>query len=1126
MSNHAHGLDGEGARRLIGQAAGKSSASPAVHVRGPAPSYWRSLEELAGTREFQEALHQEFPAAASLWDDGVSRRSFLKVMAASLALAGLNGCFYKKPQGEIVPATRSPEESIPGRPIYFATAMPFDGYARGVLVASNEGRPTKIEGNPDHPASLGATDVFMQASILDLYDPDRARNVLISGRISRWSEFTQTLRDRLEQLRGSGQGLRLLTGVITSPTLAAQIQEFRTQYPQAVWHQYDPVRSPGVDGRSRAFAEPVNTAYDFSKAGVIVSFDCDFLIREPGSVRYARQFSDGRRIRRQQMKMNRLYVAEGTMTVTGSVADHRLCLRPSQIEPLVRALARQLGVAETSGGGSALSAEQLAWARAASEDLRHPGEEGSATARSLVIAGESQPPAVHALVHLINQKLGNIGQSVYYTDAVEVTGAQSLKQLVSDMAGGAVDTLLIVGGNPAYDAPRDLPFVQALKDLSARMSGGNFAALTAHLATHYDETSYLCQWHLPEAHWLEAWGDVRAYDGTVSLIQPLIAPLYDGRSACEVMEAVLGRFDRPGIEILRDHWRQQIKGDFEPWWVESLQKGFIADTALPPREPPALRDGVSNDRPGNSSSPGSTAPSPNPEPRTLNPCEVSFQPDPCAWAGQFANNAWLQELPKPFTKLTWGNAALISVPMAEKLGTNGRPLRDGDIVRLRWREWELTVPVMLVAGQADELVTLQLGYGRSQGGRLLTYDDGSPRGYNAFAFRPSDSPWGFNEVQIEATGQHRMLVTARNHHAMAAHPDMPGINPKLKPQVIAASGDSREDLTLHNRNLIRTATIQQLRENPECIEDLEVEKKPLLSLYPGWDYQQGLQWGMVIDQTACIGCNACIVACQAENNIPVVGQEEVSRQREMHWIRIDSYFTGSLQSPQVFHQPVTCMHCENAPCEYVCPVGATTHSDEGINEMTYNRCIGTRYCSNNCPYKVRRFNFLLYSDYAEDSRSLQYNPDVTVRSRGVMEKCTYCIQRINRTRIEMEQQTLALKELARRAPSEAERQRLTQEAEQTARQIVRTLQTACQQACPTEAIVFGDIRDPGSAVAQLKHEPTNYVLLKELTTVPRTSYLARFTNPSPGFRIQGSAINGPTTEPRTPNPEPSSGGAA
>jgi molybdopterin-containing oxidoreductase family iron-sulfur binding subunit len=1056
--------------------------------------YWRSLEELAGAPELRDAKGREFPDGASEWTDGMSRRRFLKLMAASIALAGIEGCINKHPEGQIVPRTTVPEETELGRPTFFASAMPFDGYGRGVLALSYEGRPIKIEGNPDHPDSLGATDVFMQASVLDLYDPDRLRMVMYAGQSRSLGEFGAVLSDRLNALRGDGTGLRILTRPTTSPTIVWQLDEFQRQFPNAKWHAYDPVQR-AADRESDAFGEPASVVYDYRKPGTILSIDNDFLMGEPGSLRYARQFSDGRRVRKDEMRMSRLWVIESAMSLSGSMADERLVVRPSQLHTVIWALARRLGV-EGVGSDVQIDPATSRWLDALAQELSRSHEP------TLVTTGRYQPAAMHALVHAINQKLGNVGKTVHFIPPVEKRGAGSLASLVADMNAGDVNTLLIVGGNPAYDAPADVPFAEALAKLTQARQDNRYLNFTAHLTLHDNETSRNCQWVVNQTHWLESWGDVRAFDGTASIIQPLIHPLYGGLSEWQLMDRVLGQMDRPQVAVVQAYWRKQVRGDFDAWWVKSLQKGIVEGSAFEYRAATNLRRGdacvaarensrLPRDRRGETTARQASPLQTEGEKRI----EVFFRPDPSVWAGEFANNAWLRELPKPFTKQVWDNAALVNVQTAKTLGN----LHDGDTVRISAAGRTLDAPILILPGLADGVALLHLGYGRRVGGRIALDDQGHYHGYDAYRIRTSDSPWQSPAATIAPLGGYELLVTTRNHHAMEVHPDVPGIEPWLKPHVIARPGMSESFLALANRKLVRTASLSQFREHPDFVEDLAPdEKKPLLSLYPDWKILKDwkLQWGMVIDQTACIGCNACVIACQAENNIPVVGKTEISRQREMHWIRIDDYFSGPVENPIVFHQPVPCMHCENAPCEVVCPVGATTHSAEGINEMTYNRCIGTRFCSNNCPYKVRRFNFLLYSDFTNDSRSLQYNPEVTVRSRGVMEKCTYCIQRIDLTRMEMEREGMELRELAAQSNSDDERQKLLKLADQREREVVRTLQTACQQACPTRAIIFGNLQDPGSDVTKLKHEPHNYELLKSLTTKPRTSYLARITNPS------------------------------
>ena len=957
--------------------------------------YWRSLEELAETADFQEFLHREFPQETSVMNS-VSRREFLKLIGASLALAGLSAC-TNQPKEKIVPYVRPPEEMIPGKPLFFATAMPLGGFARGVLVESHTGRPTKVEGNPEHPTSLGATDCFAQASVLTLYDPDRSQVVRNAGQISTWENFLAAVRTELESQRlKNGSGIRVLTETVASPTLAHQLQELLTEFPSAKWHQYEPAGRDNVRAGARlAFGEPVETHYRFDKADVILALDADFLCSHPSSLRYARDFAAKRRVAGGQAEMNRLYVVESTPSNTGATADHRLSLRASEIENFARVVARRIGVAVPATS----ELNYADWIAALAGELqRYHGS-------SIVMAGNQQAPVVHALAHAMNHTLGNVGETVIYTEPAEanpVDHIASLRELVEDMEAGLVDMLVIIGGNPAFNAPVDFRFADHLDKVKLRI----------HLGLYDDETSALCHWHIPEAHYLESWSDVRAYDGTVTIIQPLIAPLYGGRTSHELVSALMGQPGRSGHDIVRSYWKSRYPAeDFEKLWQTSLHDGLIADTALPPK-PVALKIGDFT-----------------PQAPIAQGIEIIFQPDPMVWDGRFANNGWLQELPKPLTKLTWDNAALIGPPTAERLG-----LTNEDVVELRYQGREVEAPVWIMPGHPNDSVTVHLGYGRKRTGRV-----GEGAGFNAYALRTADAPWFAFGLDIRKTGKRYPLASTQHHHSM------------------------------EGRHLVRVGTIEQYREQPEFVQGLEHEIEPAL-LYPEYTYE-GYAWGMAIDLNACIGCNACIVACQAENNIPVVGKKEVARGREMHWIRIDRYYSGELDAPETYHQPVICMHCENAPCEVVCPVAATVHSDEGLNEMVYNRCVGTRYCSNNCPYKVRRFNFLQYTDKDTPSLELLNNPNVTVRDRGVVEKCTYCVQRINTARIEAKKGDRQIRD--------------------------GDVVTACQAVCPTEAITFGDINDPDSRVSKLKAEPLNYGLLSELNTKPRTTYLAKLRNPSP-----------------------------
>lgn len=994
--------------------------------------YWRSLEELAETEEFRDFLHREFPKQAVEWLDPVNRRQFLKLMSASLALAGLTAC--TRPAEKIVPYVRPPEEIIPGKPLFFATAMTLGGFATGLLIESHMGRPTKVEGNPDHPASLGATDVFTQASVLTLYDPDRSQTLQYLGNIRPWSAFLMSLRTAMEaQQKTQGAGLRILTETITSPTLAHQLQALLTEFPLAKWHQYEPAgRDNTRAGAQLAFGEYIETQYRFDKAEIILSLGADFLTCGPGHLRYAREFARKRQVQAGQGQMNRLYVVESTLSNTGARADHRLPIRAMEIEGFIRTIAAKLGIMQTPGqSDSELGTRDLglsSWIAALVQDLQqHRGA-------SIIIAGDYQPPGVHALAHVINQNLGNVGNTVIYTDPVEanpLNQMESLRQLVQDMEAGLVEILVIIGGNPVYTAPVDLRFGEHLTKVK----------LSMHLNLYNNETSALCHWHIPETHYLESWSDARAYDGTVTIIQPLIAPLYDGKSAHELLATLSNNPRQSSYDIVRDYWKNKRgSNDFEQFWRKALHDGLMADTALPPKSISLKTPLVEAIDPPSSINTQEQNPTDN-EQQTLDnkqSLEIVFQPDPTIFDGQFANNGWLQELPKPLTKLTWDNAALISPATAERLG-----LANEEVVNLLYRGYTVKAPIWIMPGHADNSITVHLGYGRTRAGKV-----GTGIGFNAYLIRTSRTPWFDSGLEIHKTNERYQLACTQDHYS------------------------------LEGRDLVRSGTWDQYRENPNFWHEKTpgsgetIDQSLSLSLYPEYKYE-GYAWGMVIDLNACIGCNACVVACQAENNIAIVGKDQVLKGREMHWIRIDRYYKGNLDNPEAYHQPVLCMQCENAPCEVVCPVAATVHSAEGLNDMVYNRCVGTRYCSNNCPYKVRRFNFFQYSDWDTPSLKLMRNPDVTVRSRGVMEKCTYCVQRINYARIEAEKENRQIRD--------------------------GEIVTACQAVCPAEAITFGNINDPDSRVSKLKAESRNYGLLEDLNTKPRTTYLAVLRNPNPNI---------------------------
>ena len=976
------------------------------------PEFWRSLEELAGTTEFQEMMHREFPKGASEWLDAVSRRGFLKLMGASMALAGMTAC-TKQPLEPIVPYVRQPEEVVPGRPLFFATAFTLGGYATPLLVESHMYRPTKIEGNDQHPASLGGTDVYAQASILDMYDPDRSQNVMYMGDISTWSALTGALQGPLNAQKAvNGSGIRILSRSFSSPTLADQMQDLLKRFPEAKWHFYEPVNRDNVyAGAQMTFGQPVETAYKLDAADVIVSLDADFLAAGfPGTTRYARDFA--KRRDPDSGKMNRLYVVESTPSATGAKADHRLPVRAADVEGFAQQLysdvtGKEQRIADTPGNSPI---GEFRFARWMSADLLKNRE------ASVIVAGDHQPPVVHALAHAMNAALGNVGKTVFYTDPVLANTANqndSLKELVGDMRAGKVDLLIILGGNPAYDAPADFGFADALKNTNI--------PIRVYLGLHNNETAELCQWHVNEAHYLEAWGDTRAYDGTVSIVQPLIAPLYNGKSAHEVVALLSGQTAASGHDVVQNYWKSKHTGaDFDMWWRKSLHDGWIEGTALQPKQ-------VSG------RTPGFSAPASD-----LRDTEINFRRDPSIYDGQFSNNAWLQELPKPMSKMTWDNPLLMGSKMAESKG-----VKSGDMVLVELNGNSMKLPVWIQAGHPDNSVTVFLGYGRQRAGR-----SGTGAGFDVYPLRYSATPWFTSAgVKVSKAEGKYVLATTQGYQTM--------------------------DVGDEERPIILTKTLEEY--NKKAIFG---EEPPAESMYPPYDYKsQPYSWGMAIDLNSCVGCNNCIIACQSENNIAVVGKEQVNRGRHMHWLRVDAYYQGDRDNPKAYFQPVPCMQCENAPCELVCPVGATTHSTEGLNDMVYNRCVGTRYCSNNCPYKVRRFNFLRFQDFDTPQFKMMRNPDVTVRTRGVMEKCTYCVQRINHARIDSE--TASVREGKDIKIKDGE------------------LQTACQQSCPANAIVFGNINDPNSLVSKWKAKSRNYGLLDDLNTRPRTTYLAEIRNPNP-----------------------------
>ena len=1009
--------------------------------------FWKNLEELSATQEFNDMLGEEFPRQAGEWTDAVSRRGFLKVMGASFALAGLAGC-TKQPDEPIYPYIKQPEDLVLGRPMYFATAHPFPTGAIPVLVKADAFRPIKIEGNPEHPMAKGKSDAITQGTLLDLYDPDRSRNVRFRGQESSFGDFQKALLTTARTTQGTG--LYFLSETITSPTLAAQWQAVTKAYPGAKLVQWEPINQDSSRAASKAaFGSYTDAQYKLEDADVILSLDADFLggIAHPGFLPLAGAYAERHRYE-EGKTMNRLYVVETMPTVTGFKAEHRLALKPSEVTSFAQAL--------TNGGGGSFSNPDAArFMTALLADLKAAG------GKCVVIPGEQASPAVHLAAYKLNQSLGAVGKTVVYTETVAPMPTEQVadfKSLIGDMNSGKVKFLVILGVNPIYSAPADFDFADALSKVP----------VAAHLGTHLDETGSITTWHLNKAHYLESWTDARAYDGTITIVQPMIAPLYDGLSAHDVFQGLLDNPQASAYDAVAANAKTYIKGDFAAGWRKALHDGWVEGSAFT----------------GSSKTPSGSGSLPPSSPISAGGgLEIAFKNDPSLYDGRYANVGWLQELPKQVTSLSWDNAALVSLNTQQKLG-----IAENEAIELKLNGRTVVAPILMVPGHPDDAITVYLGHGRSEAGRV-----GSGVGFDAYTLRTSDAPLMAAGATItKGKGTYDLCVTkvhSIEHRGTYAQHDL---------EKSLSDKEGTYSLPGHEaaeRGIIRYATLAEAKANPDFAHDGNVSgtyvnkvgygpegEKPEHdnSFFPdAWDYkkkdQSTLQmqnaWGMSIDLNSCIGCNACIVSCYAENNIPVIGREQVKIGRNMQWLRIDTYFEGDLHAPKAHFQPMACQHCENAGCEQVCPVGATVHTPEGINTMVYNRCVGTRYCSNNCPYKVRRFNFLLYSDYETESLKFMRNPDVTVRSRGVMEKCSYCIQRIEYVKIDADKENRAIRD--------------------------GEIVTACQQACPTDAIIFGNIHDPKSKVAMRRKEERNYQVLADLNFRPRTSYTAGVINPNP-----------------------------
>lgn len=964
--------------------------------------YWSSPGQLKNSPEYRKQLLEEFNTEKSSDPNQFSRRNFLTIMGASMALAGLAGC--RRPVEKIVPYVKQAEEIIPGVAQYYATTMPFGNSSYGVIVESHEGRPTKIEGNPRHPSSLGASNLFMQAAILGLYDPDRSSKVIHKGKEKKFDDFTKFYKKLFDKHKqNKGEKLAVLSESFSSPTLSRLKKDFENSFPKATWVAYEPISDENIILALKSLTGHINRPnYYYDKAEIIISFDADILNSESESLKAANGFGAGRKIASPDDKMNRLYVIESGYSITGSAADHRLNLKSSDIGLFVLALANELELRGLNLGrlDKCPASYNQKWLTALADDLMEN------KGKSIITVGRIQPQWVHELAFKVNELLGNLGKTISFGIYTAVfSNQENLKNLSGKINSGSIETLIILGGNPAYNAPADFEFGSLIKKVKN----------TIHLSEYYDETSQLCTWHIPRAHFLESWGDASAHDGTLSIIQPLIAPLFNGLSDSEFYSLIATGEKLSGYEAVKSTWGKIIKGDFEKGWRKVLHDG-VSDYEPIISKPGRLNRIDLSEQFADSS----------------DKLEIVFRPSNLH-DGRFANNGWLQELPDPITKLVWDNAALMSAKTADKYN-----LQNGDVIELKIGNRKQAVPVeqvipaWIVPGYADNSIGLTLGYGRKNIGRIA-----DNIGFDTYQLRSLDNMYISNDVKLTKTGEKYKMSNTQDHSRMEGRP------------------------------IFRESSLENYRNNPEFARQM-VEHPPLKSIYPDYDYSKGYQWGMVIDLNACIGCAVCTIACQSENNIPIVGKEQVGNGREMHWMRNDRYFEGDENSPRLVIMPVTCQHCENAPCEQVCPVAATIHDEEGINTMIYNRCIGTRYCSNNCPYKVRKFNFFNYTKDLPEVTKMTQNPDVTVRSRGVMEKCTFCLQRIKK---------------AKRTAKTENRKVIDGE-----------FQTACQQACPTGAIKFGNIIDPESVVTMAKKIDRNYELLAELNIRPRNSYLAKIRN--------------------------------
>ncbi len=1000
-------------------------------------TYWKSLNELAQNKEYQNFVEREFPENATELTDGVSRKGFLRVMGASIALAGFAAC--RRPVQKILPYSQQPEDIVPGIPLFYATAMPFQGSLTGLVVENHEGRPTKVEGNDLHPGSWGNTNAYHQATILEMYDPDRSRSPLRNGDKASTNDFVVFAQ---EFFADQNKRVAFISEANSSPTFQSLKEGALRKFDNAKWVTYEPFgEDNNIEGNRIAFGRRLRTHYNYSNADIVVSLDDDFLAAtHPNNVEYAKQVTGRRKVTSTNDTMNRIYSVENGFTLTGSFADHRLRVKASEVEAFANALAATLsskisGLNAFSGVNNKFTGSDFINAMA--DDL------ASHTGSSAVSIGFSHSANAHAIVAAINSALNNVGSTVNYLEVPSFdnqNNKQVFADVVTEIKAGNIDAVVMIGTNPSLTAPADLDFSGALSNVGE----------VIHFGTYRDESSKGASWHVSRSHFLESWGDGFSFGGARSVIQPQIQPLHDSMSEIEFLNAIVYEERVSGYELVQNTFKGYYSRNFENRWKDILHDGLD------------IRDGYSRARVSlRSVSPSQTS--------GVDGIEIVIRPDASVYDGRFANLGWLQELPDPMTKITWDNVALMSPATASSLGVENE-----DLVNVAVNGKAVQIAAWIQPGHADDSITLNVGYGREGIGRVADVDSDTSQlfdktvtagGVDVYPLRNSNTSLYTSGEVSKASGTYS-ISCVQDHHS------------------------------LEGRDMYRQATLNKYKDTPDYAsfkyvhkyavpgmkEAAELGEDQPISLFNEQTYPESEpQWGMAIDLNSCFGCGVCVIACQSENNIPVIGKREVGRGREMHWIRNDRYYMGDEHDPQAVHQPVPCMHCELAPCEQVCPVAATTHSDDGMNQMTYNRCIGTRYCANNCPFKVRRFNFFNYpKEYlttGEDPDIIQMamNPEVSVRFRGVMEKCTYCVQRVNRAKINTKIETGSPK------PADG------------------TVVTACQQACPADAIYFGDLTDENSEVTKMKRNERNYLMLEELNVRPRTSYIAKLTNPNPAL---------------------------